>query len=506
MRGFETLGMKPEVFLNTVREAMPEPYRAQLPICKAGQMQYTAIGEILEEDDVFASRWHKTALMLVAKVLQRDNKIVNPLSEFEGEFVPNGKIIEEMMIDAAESCQFNPTVAEKRLFARRKPDLKAVLHTYERDIVIPKTIQDSYINEMFNGPAELDRYVIQVMQSMMSGNEQEKYFETKMLISRSVKSGKIRMIDLGNRVSAKELQKQILKHSKKMLHPSRYYNMGNVGQPDNKGRTGLSMQADKDELRMLLSVDTSVSLNTDFFANAFHLDPVKSDLAIKEVDVFPNVYEYTSDHEVTHEDLARGFVSDEMWEVGDVIEKGALASEAAYEYYKDQEENDIELVFDASRIQAVILDRRAMIINPRIKQKITSQPNAMGRYVNLFLHDKMLFSYSPFMPAVVILANEVTESDYVKDVQVDNESIVDQKGVAKINYTSDVEKAIVEVFGDGVTADQIANQVIDLIKTNSESQSEKKEAVIDSREESSEKQEDDLEQSKSKTKRKKKTD
>lgn len=450
MNGFKNLGVTAPEFVNTVREVLPEPYRSNLPIAKAGQKDFSAIGKVLSEDDHFASLWHKNAIKMVMKILQRDNKIVNPLSEFEGELITSGEYIEDMILDIAETFQFDPSAAEKRLFERRPPELKAVIHNHKRDVSNVRTIQDTLITDIFQSEAGLDRYVIQVTQSMLSGNEQEKYYETKALISTAIRKGLMRVIDLGNKVTSKDLQKAILRHSKRMVHPGRFYNMGNVGQPNNMGRTGISIQADRQELRMLLPVDTSVDLNVDFFAGAFHLDAVQSGLAIKEVDAFPSIYEYTKDHTITDIDMASGFFNDFNYKVGDVVPKGAQAKPEAYEYAKENGLDDIELVFDASRIQAVILDRRALVINPMLETTLASQPNSLGRYVQIILQDKELFSYSPFMPACVIMSDAPDDCNSqcerkVKDVTVDGKSVVGENGVADIPYTEDVTKATDEV-------------------------------------------------------------
>lgn len=442
MNGFKNLGMDPAVFVNTVRASLPEQYKQSVPVAVAGQTSFTGIGEALAADENFANTWHKAAINLVSKILQRDNKIVNPLAEFEGELITTGDKIEEMVIDAAETFMFNPKKAERKLFERRAPELKAAIHKSIRDVSNARTIQDTVYTDIFRDVSELDRYVVQVTQSMLSGNEYEKYYTTKELVSRAVYNGGVRTFDMGSRVTAKELQKQILKFTKLMVHPSRYFNMGNVGQPDNNGHTGINIQADFSQLRMLLPVTTSVDLNVDFFASAFHLDAVKSGLAIKEVDYFPDIHEYTQDHIVTDLDIANGYVDDYNWEPGDIIPAGTQARESA------GETSDVEKVFDGSRIQAVILDRRALIINPMLPLTLTSQANPLGRYTNIILQDKSFYSFSPFMPAIVILADEPAETGYITDVQIDGDSVVSPRGVAKIEYSDETLEAAQEVFND----------------------------------------------------------
>ncbi|MDK6445842.1 hypothetical protein QP104_07980, partial [Alloscardovia omnicolens] len=81
--------------------------------------------------------------------------------------------------------------------------------------------------------------------------------------------------------------------------------------------------------------------------------------------------------------MASGFFNDFNYKVGDVVPKGAQAKPEAYEYAKENGLDDIELVFDASRIQAVILDRRALVINPMLETTLASQPNSLGRYVQI---------------------------------------------------------------------------------------------------------------------------
>lgn len=414
MSGFDDLNTTPAEFMNTVRSMLPDSYAQQLPIAEAGQTAFEGVAKILGDDDNFASKWHKTAITLVSKILQRDNKIVNPLAEFEGDLITTGDKVEETIIDAAETFTFNPVKAEVNLFKRRPPELKAVIHKNKRDVSNQRTIQDTVFTDIFRDVTQLDRYVIQVTESMLAGNEYEKYYTTKKLISDAVASGKVRTIDLGKDGSADKIQKAILSVAKLMVHPSRFFNMGNVGQPQANGQTGINIQADFSKLRMLLPVSTSVNLNVDFFAQVFHSQAVESGLAIKEIDYFPNIYRYTKNHTVTENDVANGYVSEDEYEIGTVIPEGAEAREEAYfaANAPGVKSSDVEMTFDASRIRAVILDSRALVINPQIPTTLASTPNSLGRYINLILQDKAIYSFSPFMPACVILADE---DDAVQD-------------------------------------------------------------------------------------------
>src|SRR5699024_4504463 len=109
MNGFNNLGITPAEFMNTVRAKLPQNYQGQLPIAERGQTSFTGVGEILSQDENFANVWHRTAINLVAKILFRENKIVNPLAEFEGELITTGDKVEEMIIDAAETFMFDPS-------------------------------------------------------------------------------------------------------------------------------------------------------------------------------------------------------------------------------------------------------------------------------------------------------------------------------------------------------------------------------------------------------------
>lgn len=223
---------------------------------------------------------------------------------------------------------------------------------------------------------------------MLSGNEYEKYYETKKLISTAVAAGKIRTIDLGTATS-KQLQTAILSHSQLMLHPNRFYNYGRV-------TDGINIQANQANLRMLLPVSTHVNLNVDFFANAFHLDAAVSDLAVKKVDYFPDLWQYSTAHTVVQADFDDKYLDPRSWDIGDVVPVGTMAVAGA---------TDATKVYDASRIVAVILDSRALVINPVLPTQLSTISNPMGRNTNIILNEKAYFSYSPFMPACVILAD-----------------------------------------------------------------------------------------------------
>nr|DAH37023.1 MAG TPA: Head protein [Caudoviricetes sp.] len=469
MSGFKNLGITPAEFMNTVRAKLPKNYQGQLPIAERGQTSFTGVGEILSQDENFANVWHRTAINLVAKILFRENKIVNPLAEFEGELITTGDKVEEMIIDAAETFMFDPSKAEKKLFERRAPELLAAIHSRKRDVSNLKTLQDTVFTDIFRDETQLNRYVIAVTQSMLSGNEYEKYYETKKLVSTAVYKGSVRTIDMGKALTAKQMQKAILRHSKLMIHPNRFYNMAYANQTNIRGYTGINIQADFTELRMLLPVNTSVDLSVDFFAAAFHSDAVKSNLAIKEVDFFPSIYEYTKDHVVTNEDIAKGFLSDYNFEVGDTVPAGTEASEAAYQDSLTGAQ-DIELKFDGSRIQAVILDKRALVINPQIPVELSSTANPLGRYTQIILNDKQIMSYSSFMPACVILADELVDTVELTSIAIDNKQLpVDTTGQVNIPYSEETGAAANEVFGEDDSETTEQGKATELVDTDKKS-------------------------------------
>ncbi|MGX7211726.1 coiled-coil domain-containing protein [Enterococcus innesii] len=103
-----------------------------------------------------------------------------------------------------------------------------------------------------------------------------------------------------------------------------------------------------------------------------------------------------------------------------------------------------------------------IIRSPESSQSV-QQGIALGRYVNIILQDKEMFSYSPFMPAVVIMADEPVETNFITDVEIDNESVVNERGVAKIPYSEDTAKAVAEVFGDELTTDQFVKLALEMM-------------------------------------------
>lgn len=461
MNAFKNLGIEPAEFLNTVREKLPKAYKSSVPIAEAGQTSFTGIGQVLDQDSALANVWHKTAVNLIGKIIQRSNILTNPLAEFEGDLMEDGAEIEEMIIDAAGTYAFNPTKAVKRLFDRKEPELRVQIHKSTRDVTSKRTIQDTQITQIFRNVTMLEKYIVHVTQSLLSGNEYEKYYTTKELLSTAIMNNKIRVLDLGNDVKAADIQEAIMTVTKAMQHPSRFFNMGNVGQPDARGNTGLNIQADFSQLRLILPLQTSVKLDVKFFANVFHLDSVKSGLAIKEIDFLPNIYQYTKDHIVTAEDLANGYVSEDNFEVGETIKAGSMATREAFEAANEEEgKKDIELKFDASRVKAIVLDKRALVINPQLPTTLSSVVNPEGRYINVILNEKEIFSFSTFMPACVIMAGE--ESDgiaNVYDVLLDGASIKDPKtGIVNLDFSKETKEASDEVFGEIET---MVNQAVE---------------------------------------------
>jgi hypothetical protein len=377
-------------FVNAVRTAMPNG--ETLPLAEAGTLGFVGVGESLTASNPdFRNQWHTTAVNLVAKILMNENRLYNPLAEFEGDLVANGKMIEEMIIDAAETALFNPTRAEVQLFDRRPPELYAVIHQTTRDVNNSLTLQDTWYTEIFSGPDTLNRYVISVTESIASGNEYEKYYTTKEMISNAQAEGKIFTIDLGATATPRQLQKAIISNSRKMSHPNRIYNFG-------RGTDGVRTQTNRANLRMLITEDALATLNVDFFANAFNLDAVQADIALKPVDYFPDIWQYSADHTVIQADFDNKWLDPRSYTIGDIIPAGAMARVGAA---------GAALVYDASKILAVVLDKRKLIINPVLPATYSTVSNPLGRYTNIIFNEKCYYSVSPFLNAFTVIGTLV---------------------------------------------------------------------------------------------------
>ena len=131
---------------------------------------------------------------------------------------------------------------------------------------------------------------------------------------------------------------------------------------------------------MLVPLKTSIDIDVDFVANAFNPELFKAtQVHFTEVDAFPDVWTYNTDHTVTSDDIDKGYVDGRVHPVGSVIKKGSIATANA---------TDAEQTLIGDKVGAIVLDRDALQLRDALPLTLSTINNPKKRYTNIFLNQK----------------------------------------------------------------------------------------------------------------------
>lgn len=376
---------------NSFLRSLPQNYSRDIDLATAGFENIVSVGsQILADEDV-TNAWISNLIDRIGMVLFDEISLENPLRVFKKGLMPNGKIIQEIAVDTATGYRFNPQIAETELYKRVKPNVANLVHVADRNMTYPATFQDQYLNDAFTSFDQLDQFVTGLIRSMINGNEDDLFFDTKLLISKAASTGNVPFMSY-DPSQIKNLQKQLIKTVAGFNINNRDFNRAY-----GPNKPGIKSRTSPQDLVVIMDIDTKANLDVDFWAQIFNPKKADMDIRIVVIDQFEDIWQYTQDTTVTSAMInvdagSDPYVDPREFKVGDVIKAGSFARAGAPGATK---------IFDASGVHFWLGDEAAIQIWDRRKPKIKTTENPQGMYVQAFLQVRQIISYSQIAQSVI---------------------------------------------------------------------------------------------------------
>ena len=370
--------------LNNVRSDMIDKnpvYAYQLPKYQAGQ-SFIPWGQTFNTNPQIFNAYLDSLAVKYGLVFQKAFIAQNPLRYFRRGLMPYGGKIESVVYDVIKPKMYRPDLltGEDNVFAQSFG--RIVGHSYSQfeDIEATNTIVDTQDTMYFQNAEQFNNFIFGKISQLVNGGILDEYFQTKQVLAKAYADG---MITDDTAASPKELAQKIL-YWAKML---RYFS-------PNNNADGITQSTLVDDLVVIIPAKYNVQLSTDYFANVFNMEQVQN-LHIKyiEIDAFPDIWEYTTDHTVTSDDITSGKVSAREYPVNSIIPKGNLARPNA---------KDAKLVLSGDSMAAVILDRDALQLWDQLRLTLSTITNPKKRYSNIFMNKKTALMFVQSLNSKVI--------------------------------------------------------------------------------------------------------
>lgn len=384
--------------LTTSKMADPK----DLPRYKVGQ-DFTPFGqELMTNPDLF-NGYLSTLVRQFGVIFQKVSLAQNPLSMFKKGLMPFGGNLESIVYDTMEQKRFDPfyrdSKGEKQSpYEQNLNNPISGVYSTTQDISTPVTVIDTVDTQYFQNLAQFHTYVWGKIASLVNGAVLDEFYHTKLTLSAPIADGQLPVENIQNGPDAsKKLAKAIKTMAKKMRYFSRDYNGAHVNQ-------ATLVQ----NLVVLVSVDRSVDLDMDYFGQLFNPENARDfDVQYVEVDQFPSIWRYSTDHVITQEDVDGGVIDVKTpsnpyghYHIGDTVKKGTLARPGA---------KDAAMAFDGTKLAAVVMDRDALQVWDQLPTTLSTISNPRGRYNNVFLNKKALFAYITGLNAAGIYISDAAD-------------------------------------------------------------------------------------------------
>lgn len=346
---------------------------------------FNVIGSDLNQNPNKVGEYLNSVAIKYANVFIKSCRASNPLYMFKRGAIPYGGQIETVVYDVIRPKVFRPDLidGEENPFAQNFG--RVVGHTFKHymDLESRNTFLDTIDTMHFQNLTQYHNHIMGKINQLINGIILEEYNQTKMCLAKPLADS---MISKSTASNVKELQRQVLYTARLM----RYFR-------NDMNHDGITQATKVDDIVIVMPLASSMTLDIDFIANAFNAEVFRDvRVRIVEVDRIPDVYEYTTDHVVTQQDITDGKVDKREHPVGTTITKGSLAMPGA---------TDAEQKLDGSKVGAIVLDKDALQLWDARKLTLSQISNPAKRYTNVFASQKTMLMFCQSLNSKAIMVD-----------------------------------------------------------------------------------------------------
>lgn len=325
-----------------------------------------AIGEYVMQYEATQNAYLTALVNRIGMTIITSKMWDNPWSVFKKGRLEFGETVEEIFVNLAKPHSFDPATAEKEVYKREIPDVRAAFHSMDFQKFYKVTISNDQLRQSFlswNGITDL---IAKIVDSLYTGMRYDEYVTMKYMICREMLNGGFYNEETA--ALTKDTASDVMTSVR-----------GLVGQLDfmssKYNRSGVMTHTPREDLYVIISAANRALIDVDVLAVAFNMDKTDFLGHLIEVDSF-------DEHDELR--LTELFGDDENFKLFTDTEKTVLGAVIAAMVDKDW-----WMVFD-------------------VFDTFTQNYNGQGLYWQYFYHVWRIFSASPFANAICVSSNTST--------------------------------------------------------------------------------------------------
>ena len=350
--------------LNAIRNSATANYRDYVPAAEPNQESIREIGAVIMQFPALQNEFLSALINRIGMVLMTSKMYQNPWSIFKQGTLEFGETIEEIFVNIAKPFEYDPAVAESKVFAREIPDVRSAFHILNYQKYYKSTIQNEQLRQAFlswNGITEL---ISKIVDSMYTGANYDEFQTMKYMLAKHILNGELFPVQVPTVETSnmKSIVSTVKGVSNNFEFMSNKYNLA-----------GVATYSNKDEQYIIVNSDFDAVMDVEVLASAFNMS--KADF-------------------MGHRVLIDSF--------------GSLDTDRLNLLFA-KDENYVPLTDDEitalNAIPAVLVDSKWFMIFDNL-YNFTEQYNGEGLYWNYWYHVWKTFSVSPFSNSAVFVPGQ----------------------------------------------------------------------------------------------------
>lgn len=347
--------------LNAIRNSATANYRGYVPEATNSADSIREIGAIIMDYPTLQNEFLSALINRIGRVLITSKMYSNPWAIFKQGMLEYGETIEEIFVNLAKPFEFDPAVAENKVFAREIPDVRAAFHILNYQKFYKSTIQNEQLRQAFLSWTGITELIAKIVDSMYTGANYDEFQTMKYMLAKHILNGELyaTQIPTVQESNMKSIISTIKGVSNKFEFMSNKYNV-----------TGVENYSLKEDQYLIVNSDFDATMDVDVLASAFNMG--KAEFA-------------------GHRVLIDSF--------------GSLDTDRLNLLFKD-DPNYTPLtaaeIAALDAVPAVLISGNWFMIFDNL-YNFTEQYNGEGLYWNYWYHVWKTFSVSPFANAVVFV-------------------------------------------------------------------------------------------------------
>ena len=347
--------------LNAIRNSATANYRDYVPAAQPNQDSVREIGAVIMQYPALQNEFLTALINRIGRVMITSKMYSNPWSKFKKGVLEFGETIEEIFVNIAKPFEYDPAVAESKVFAREIPDVRAAFHILNYQKFYKATIQNEQLRQAFLSWQGITDLIAKIVDAMYTAANYDEFQTMKYLLARHILNGNLypQQVSTVSTANMKAIIGTVKGISNKFEFMDTKYNLA-----------GVANYSMKENQYIIVNADFDAVMDVEVLASAFNMD--KADF-------------------MGHRVLIDSF--------------GSLDTDRLNLIFKD-DANYTPLtsaeIAALDAIPAVLVDEDWFMIFDNL-YNFTEQYNGEGLYWNYWYHVWKTFSISPFANAVVFV-------------------------------------------------------------------------------------------------------